>query len=243
MNEEPAKWERLIANYDAKRRNMLITKHDFKTDDFSGDFEYAIGMDFSIPFMFSVFPRPMLEWPLEKQAELANVEVRANTVHRRDWTFPATQTYWTLLVTILVQLATLEIDPDGIANLAYHVMYSPNAGHRRRAWILYRFDRSLCSLLCVDKLVKGLATSGIVWILFTFFMADPTQWWYWTGMVLLFAIFVSFLWYLAIVLGKQKSQIHQVIWKEMKVENSSTDIDAKNLDVWDARMLLVRKNE
>jgi hypothetical protein len=248
--EEPPrveKWKNLVDESTKKRKSYLKREHGFCSKQFGGEYETSVGLDFSMGYMMECFPDPMLSWPIEKQAEFATVEVRANTLHKEEWTFGGTQNYWTLFVTIVIQLIAAEIDADGVGNLAFHALYSTNPSNRRRAWILYHFDRKLSHLLTMSRLVKGLLISAGIWCLVTFGIARPTELWYWIVMALVFMIFMFFLWHINILLGKRKSCIHRVKWKELKMEDFTEEqkkkLDKKRLDVWDARILLARNNK
>jgi hypothetical protein len=230
-----------------KRKSYLKRQHGFRSNQFSGEYETSIGLDFSIEYMIESFPDTMLSWPIDKQAEFATVEVRANTIYKEGWTFSGTQNYFTLIVTIIIQLITAEIDADGVGNLAFHALYSKNPSNQRRAWILYHFNRNFAYLLTMSRLVKGLLINTGILCLITFGIARPTELWYWIVIVLVFMIFMFFLWHINILLGKRKSCINRVKWKELKMEDFTEEqkkrLDKKMLDVWNARILLARNKK
>lgn len=241
MKQGVGKWKNLVDEYAKKRKAYLKREHGFRTKNFGGEYETSIGLDFSIRYMMDCFPEPMLSWPIEKQAEFATAEVRANTLHKEDWTFSGIRSFWALGMTIIIQLISAAIDADGVGNLAFHSLYSTNPSHRRNAWILYQFDKNFVYLLKMSRMVKGLLISIVLWFMVIGF-GIPTPW-YWIFSTIIFMVFMFFLWHINILLGKRKRAIYPTKWESPKVEDFTEDQKKKRLDVWDARILLARSKE
>lgn len=250
MTEETiGKWNKKISENIEERKKKLIKYYSFSEDDFASEEERCLGLDFSIKFMDKCYPEEFFSWSIEKQAQMANAEVRAPVLHEKGWSMIGIRNNLSLIVTILRLISVFRVNSEIMGNLAFQSLYSNDRSCRSRAYLVYYICSWLAWFCQPKKLIASILILVLIWLLLP--KSIPYGIYYTIYSLLL----VSFMWclfhlnlyigdYRRILQAQEQGNWHFDSNRMNLLKEREKDIfNDMRLRVWGSRMQLAKRGD
>jgi hypothetical protein len=233
---------------DIERRKGVLAKHyGFDKKHFASEYEQNIGLDFSVTFLENCYPVEFLKWPMEKQAQLANAEVRAAVLHKDGWSMKGIRNNTNVCLMVIRLLFLFRTNAEMMGNLAYQALYSNDLACQKRAYFVYWVSTWLIRIFQPKPLVYGSILFFITWLLL------PVTIWYPAYITICTVSLVGFMWcllHLNILFGEYRRRVQpeeQEKWNGVTMEDVKTlpedkkrVFDLIQMRVWSARIGLAK---
>jgi hypothetical protein len=248
--EEMKNWADRVNSSIKLRKTKMVKTYGFSREDFASEYEQNLGLDFSMRFMDECYPEEFYRWPMEKQAQLANAEVRSPVLHKAGWSMRDVNTYGDTILTILRLIIFVRTNAEMMANLAYQALYSEDGGSSQRAYAVYYIAIWLARVYQPRPLMYGMVFLFITWLFL------PVTLWYPLYITVFYVSLLGFLWcllHLNLQFGEYRRKLQAMErghWGDITME------DARNLEgekkrvfeliqmrVWSARIDLAKHGD
>jgi hypothetical protein len=246
--EERRTWVNRVSSNIEKRKKRLIKNYGFDKENFASDYEHNLGLDFSIPFIEKSYPDDFYAWEMEKQAQLANAEVRSSVLHNPKWSLDEVKTRMAVFIITAHLFLFFRTNAEMVANLAFQALYSKDKVCRQRAYFVYYMCTCLARVCDIGKLLWICVFSFASWI----FIPSPLPYGLYVILsIITLTVFMWSLFHINVLNGdyRRKMQTGNYDWKKIMNDEKNLPEDKKKLlkeikmRVFSARIRLARDGD